>query len=102
MIQRYMHSVFLCQLLESLRVVSEARVSKLHTRARCVCALSIQRLEGSRLGLRRTRTLWKLNWWKSGCGDAPGTCGWARLCEEREEELLNTQSCCEQMSSQSC
>jgi len=29
---------------ESLSVVSEARVSKLHTRARCVCALSIQRL----------------------------------------------------------
>jgi hypothetical protein len=32
--------------LISLSVVSEARVSKLHTRARCVCALSIQRLEG--------------------------------------------------------
>jgi len=30
-------------------------VSKLHTRARCVCALSIQRLEGSRPRLRRTR-----------------------------------------------
>jgi hypothetical protein len=29
--------------LRSLSVVSEARVSKLHTRARCVCALSIQR-----------------------------------------------------------
>src|SRR5882762_156599 len=36
-------------------VVSEARVSKLHTRARCVCALSIQRLEGRRWRLRRMR-----------------------------------------------
>jgi hypothetical protein len=38
-----------------VRDVSEARVSKLHTRARCVCALSIQRLEGGRLRLRRMR-----------------------------------------------
>jgi len=30
-------------------------VSKLHTRARCVCALSIQRLEGRRWRLRRMR-----------------------------------------------
>src|SRR5882762_5719100 len=36
-------------------VVSEARVSKLHTRARCVCALSIQRLEGRRWRLRLMR-----------------------------------------------
>src|SRR5580693_1156237 len=41
--------------LISLSVVSEARVSKLHTRARCVCALSIQRLEGGRWRLRRMR-----------------------------------------------
>ena len=40
---------------DSLSVVSEARVSKLHTRARCVCALSIQRLEGSRWRLRQMR-----------------------------------------------
>ena len=39
----------------SLSVVSEARVSKLHRRARCVCALSIQRLEGRRWRLRRMR-----------------------------------------------
>jgi hypothetical protein len=39
----------------SLSVVSEARVSKLHTRARSVCALSIQRLEGRRWRLRRMR-----------------------------------------------
>src|ERR1700693_3610915 len=44
------------QLPISLSVVSEARVSKLHTRARCVCALSIQRLEGRRWRLRRMRT----------------------------------------------
>src|ERR1700730_10916514 len=39
----------------SLSVVSEARVSKLHTLARRVCALSIQRLEGRRWRLRQTR-----------------------------------------------
>src|ERR1700730_16664273 len=38
-----------------LSVVSEARVSKLHTRARCVCALSIERLEGRRWRLRQMR-----------------------------------------------
>ena len=43
------------QLPISLSVVSEARVSKLHTRAGCVCALSIQRLEGRRWRLRRMR-----------------------------------------------
>src|SRR3979490_1853546 len=36
-------------------VVSQARVSKLRTRARCVCALSIQRLEGRRWRLRQMR-----------------------------------------------
>jgi hypothetical protein len=41
--------------LISLSVVSEARLSKLHTRVRCVCALSIQRLEGSRRRLRQMR-----------------------------------------------
>ncbi len=39
----------------SLSVLSEARVSKLHTLARCVCALSIQRLEGRRWRLRQMR-----------------------------------------------
>jgi len=47
--------IFTFQFLISLSVVSEARVSKLHTRARCVCALSIQRLEGGRWRLRRMR-----------------------------------------------
>src|SRR5260370_17597862 len=46
----------------SLSVVSEARVSKLRTRARCVCALSIQRLEGRRWRLRQMRA--------SGYGDS--------------------------------
>src|SRR6266852_8742808 len=41
--------------LRSLSVVSEARVSKRHTRARCACALSIQRLEGRRWRLRIPR-----------------------------------------------
>ncbi len=43
-------------------VVSEARVSKLRTRARCVCALSIQRLEGRRWRLGQMRA--------SGSGDS--------------------------------
>src|SRR5260370_39828142 len=43
------------QLPISLSVVSEARVSKLDPRSRCVCALSIQRLEGRRWRLRRMR-----------------------------------------------
>jgi hypothetical protein len=39
----------------SLSVVSEARVSTLHTRTWCVCALSIERLEGRRWRLRQMR-----------------------------------------------
>src|SRR5271169_1130274 len=46
---------FSTSLPRSLSVVSEARVSKLHTRVRCVCALSIQRLEGSGWRLRQMR-----------------------------------------------
>jgi len=43
------------QLLICPRAVSEARVGKKCTGARTVCALSIQRHEGSRPWLRRTR-----------------------------------------------
>jgi hypothetical protein len=43
----------------SLSVVSEAREGKACSE-RGVCALSIQRLEGSRPRLRRVRALWKL------------------------------------------
>src|SRR5258708_3861941 len=60
--------------LVSLSVVSEARVSKLRTRARCVCALSIQRLEGSRPRLRRTRALCKFNGGTERCGGARRLC----------------------------
>jgi hypothetical protein len=52
----YLSGLQIGLLLGSLSVVSEARVSELHTRARCVCALSIQRLEGRRWRLRRMRT----------------------------------------------
>src|SRR6266566_9928103 len=58
----------------SLSVVSEARVSKLHKQARCVCALSIQRLEGSRPRLRRTRALCKFNGGTERCGGARRLC----------------------------
>jgi hypothetical protein len=47
----------------SLRVVSEARVRKLHTRARWVCALSVRRLERSRWCLRQM--------WANGYGNCP-------------------------------
>src|SRR6266404_5750985 len=40
---------------EVLGLYRKRVVSKLHTRARCVCALSIQRLEGGRWRLRRMR-----------------------------------------------
>src|ERR1700746_1252315 len=57
----------------SLSVVSEARVSKLHTRARCVCALSIQRLEGSRPRFAADAGPMQIQWWEgaaSSCAEA--------------------------------
>jgi hypothetical protein len=42
--------------------VSEARTGKAWTGARCVCALSIHRLEGSRPWLRRTRAPMGIEW----------------------------------------
>jgi hypothetical protein len=55
-------------------VVSEARGGKAHARAWCVCALSIQRLEGSRPRLRRTRALCKFNDGTERCGGARRLC----------------------------
>ncbi len=55
-------------------VVSEARAGKAQARARCVCALSIQRLEGSRPRLRRTRALCKFNGGTERCGGARRLC----------------------------
>jgi hypothetical protein len=55
-------------------VVSEARGGKGRARARCVRALSIQRLEGSRPRLRRTRALCKFNGRKERCRGAPRLC----------------------------
>src|SRR3982074_2940258 len=57
-VSRAMRNLFRAR---SLRVVSEARRGKAPARARCVRALSIQRLEGSRPRLRRTRALCKFN-----------------------------------------
>src|ERR1700747_310468 len=56
-----------------VRDVSEARVSKLHTRARCVCALSIQRLEGSRPRFAADAGPMQIQWWEgaaSSCAEA--------------------------------
>jgi len=40
-----------------------------------VFARSIKRLEGSRLWLRRTRALWRLNGGRQQCGALPRLCG---------------------------
>src|SRR6266699_7226000 len=66
------------QVLISLSVVSEARRGKAPARAQCVRALSIQRLEGSRPRLRRTRALWKFNGGKERRGAVPRLCRRAR------------------------
>src|SRR5207245_1126099 len=62
----------------SLSVVSEARRGKAPARARCVRALSIQRLEGSRPRLRGTRALCKFNGGKERRRAVPRLCGRAR------------------------
>src|SRR5260370_608785 len=61
------------QVLISLSVVSEARVRKLHTRARRVCALSIQRLEGSRPRFAADAGPMHIQWWEGAawrCAEA--------------------------------
>src|SRR5258708_15595361 len=55
----------------SLSAVSEARIGKMRTRARRDCALSIQRLEGSRSGVRWTRVM-QIQSRKSRGGSTPG------------------------------
>ena len=55
----------------SLSAVSEALIGKMRTRARRDCALSIQRLEGSRSGWRWTRVM-QIQSRKSRCGSTPG------------------------------
>ena len=62
----------------SPRVESEARRGKAHALARCVRALSIQRLEGSRPRLRRTRALCKFNGGKERRRVVPRLCCRAR------------------------
>src|SRR6266478_523964 len=57
----------------SLSVVSEARRGKAHGRARCVRALSIQRLEGSRPRFAADADPMQIQWWKgaaSSCAEA--------------------------------
>src|ERR1700756_24406 len=61
-----------------VRDVSEARRGKAPARARCVRALSIQRLEGRRPRLRRTRALCKLNGVEGLRGGVLGSCGGAQ------------------------
>src|SRR5882724_1500734 len=72
---------------KSLRVVSEARKGKAHARARGVGALSIQRLEGSRPRLRRTRALCKFNGGKERRRTVPRLCRRARHVTVRARKL---------------
>src|SRR5271166_3325066 len=59
--------------------VSEARMNgRMRKGARCSGALSIQRLEGSRPWLRRTRALWGLNGMEGWCAGVSGYCRGAR------------------------
>ena len=71
-------------------------MSKLHTRARCVSALSIQRLEGRRPGLRRMRALCKLNGAKGRRRGASGLCGGAQQMIRRAWKLTIAEKCCEE------
>ena len=80
------------QLPRSLSAVSEARVGKMHARAWRVCALSIQRLEGSRPRLRRTRALCQFNRGKVGRRGAPKLCGEARRTAPRGLGLAEEQN----------
>src|SRR5208283_5015036 len=67
-------------------VVSEARAGKAGAQARCVPALSIQRLEGSRPWLQWTRALCKFNGRKERCRGAPRLCcsaPYMTLCSKR-------------------
>jgi hypothetical protein len=56
-------------------------------RAWRVCALSIQRLEGSRPRLRRMRALWKLNGVKGRRRGASGLCDGAQQMARRARKL---------------
>src|SRR5260370_38215755 len=73
----------------SLSAVSDARIDRrMMWRARCSGARSIQRLEGSRSVLRRTRVLWKFNRGNRGFDEASGMHDGGKPRIEREEELL--------------
>src|SRR5260370_8857490 len=77
-------------------VVSEARRGKAPARARCVRALSIQRLEGSRPRLQRTRALCKLTGVQGWRGRALGSCGGAQQLTRWVAKLAMTKECCEE------
>jgi hypothetical protein len=61
-----------------------------------VCALSIQRLEGSRRGLRRMRTLWKLNGAKGRRRGPSGQCGGAQQMTRRAWKRAMAGKCWEE------
>jgi hypothetical protein len=65
-------------------------------RARRVCALSIQRLEGSRPPLRRMRALWKLNGVKERRRGASELCDGAQQMTRRARKLAIAEKCCEE------
>ena len=72
--------------------VSEARMNRSNdVRAGCSGALSIQRLEGSRPWLRRTRALWELNGREEWCPAVSGCCPRARQTTADAVELGEAQ-----------
>ncbi len=60
------------------------------------CALSIQRLEGSRPRLRRMRALCKLNGAKGRRRGASGLYGGAQQMIRRARKLAIAEKCCEE------
>ncbi len=61
-----------------------------------VCALSIQRLEGSRPRSRRMRALWKMNGAKCRRRGASGRCGGAQQMTRRARKQAIAEKCCEE------
>ena len=61
-----------------------------------VCALSIQRLEGSRPGFRRMWALWKLNAARVRRRDAAGLRGGTQQMTRRARKRAIAEKCCEE------
>src|SRR5260370_32108876 len=74
-----------------LRVVSEARRGKAPARARCVRALSIQRLEGSRPRFAADAGPMQIQWWEG----AASSCAEAVPQSATRDNMSREAGCCE-------